>query len=97
MFKRIGLSAAALLAAIALMQTPASAENRNYGGASGHSTSTHYMAPVQSYTPVAQNPAHNRKVVERNVRRPDDRRQMKSSFQSHRDHDDWNARNLFRW
>ena len=60
MFKRIGLSAAALLAAIALMQTPASAQNRNYGGASGHYTSNRYMPSVQSYTPFAQNPLPRR-------------------------------------
>jgi len=88
MFKRIGLSAAALLAAIALMQAPASAENRNYGGASGHYTSNRYVPPVQNY---------NRNNVDRNVRRPDDRRQTERNFQSHRDQDDWNVRNSSRW
>ena len=112
MFKRIGLSAAALLAAIAFMQAPASAQDRNYGAPSGHYTSNRYTPSVQNYTPFVQNRSFDRNsdrnVGDRNDRRPDDRtqysngdrndrRQTERNFQSHRDHDDWNARNSSRW
>jgi len=105
MFKRIGLSAAALLAAVALMQTPASAENRNYGGASGHYTSTQYAPPAQNRGFYGNG---DRNFGARNDQRPNDRaqyfngyrndrRQTERNFQSHRDNDDWNVRNSSRW
>lgn len=89
MLKRIGLSAAALLAAIALTQTPASAENRNQGAYGFHTSS------VQNHAYERYGEYNQRDDTHFRVR--DDRLQTERHFQTHRFRGEWNRHNFDRW